>query len=550
MNQNTNNMLSKAKPIGFWNFGLNGILKEQKDDFQKAIYSLNEPFFVVMNHGNYAIAQGGYAQISTENTESGLPLFAYIPAYSLQNLGDRSFCDDHGLSHPYIAGAMAHGINSLALVETLAQNGMLSFFGSAGQSPEKVKEAIVYLSSKLHGKPYGFNLIHSPGEPGLEDSIVRLYLERNICLVEASAYLDLTLPLVRYRLAGIHSDSDGRIITPHKIIAKVSRIELAEKFFSPPPEKLVAELVKNGTITQQQASLARHIPMAQDLTVEADSGGHTDNRPTFGLVPTMLALRNRLQKQYNFAQSLRVGVAGGIATPLSVAAAFSMGAAYIVTGSINQACVESGTSDTVREMLAQTQQADVTMAHAADMFEMGVKVQVIKRGTMFAMRSAKLYDIYHQYESIESIPVSIRESLEKQYFHSTIEKVWAGTCQYFEERDPSQIAKAMKNPKYKMALIFRWYLGQTSRWAISGLPERKIDYQIWCGPAMGAFNEWAKDSFLEKPQNRKAANVAKNLLYGGVTIMRMNYLQSCGISLDYTSMLPKPMTDIEMQSFF
>ena len=65
-----------------------------------------------------------------------------------------------------------------------------------------------------------------------------------------------------------------------------------------------------------------------------------------------------------------------------------MGAAWILTGSINQACRESGTSDVVRTMLAETEQADVIMAPAADMFEMGVDVQVLKRGTMFSMRAA------------------------------------------------------------------------------------------------------------------------------------------------------------------
>ncbi len=535
--------------LGFWNVGSNGILKREKDALQKAIYSLYKPFFIVEDQNGFAVAQDGYAVIGQAKAENALPLLAYIPALPLENLGDRSFCKDHGLEMPYVAGAMAHGINSIQMVEKLSEKGMLSFFGAAGLSPEKVKEAILYFSSKLKGKPYGLNLIHSPGEPGLEDSIVDLYLEHQVNLVEASAYLDLTLPLIRYRLSGIHCDEEGKIVTPHKIIAKVSRVELAEKFFSPPPEKLVAELVKMGKITQKEASLSRHIPVAQDLTAEADSGGHTDNRPTFGLVPSMMALKNRLQAQYNFAQALRLGVGGGIATPVSAAAAFTMGAAYLVTGSVNQACTESGTSDTVREMLAQTQQADVTMAHAADMFEMGVKVQVIKRGTMFAMRSARLYEIYNQYESLEQIPGTVRESLEKQFFHSPIEKVWSSTCQYFEERDPSQIAKALKNSKYKMALVFRWYLGQTSRWAISGIPERKIDYQIWCGPAMGAFNEWAKNSFLEKPQNRHVSTIAWNLLYGAAIVMRINYLQACGIQFPYHSLLPNPMTEEEIQNF-
>ena len=81
-----------------------------------------------------------------------------------------------------------------------------------------------------------------------------------------------------------------------------------------------------------------------------------------------------------------------------------MGAAYLVTGSVNQSCVEAGTSDAVRRMLAQAQQADVAMAPAADMFEMGVKVQVLKRGTLFAMRAARLYELYRTHEGLDRHP--------------------------------------------------------------------------------------------------------------------------------------------------
>src|SRR5690606_4321607 len=133
-------------------------------------------------------------------------------------------------------------------------------------------------------------------------------------------------------------------------------------------------------------------------TVEADSGGHTDNRPALTLFPGMVALRDAIQSAHGYADPPRLGLAGGIATPDSVAAAFSMGAAYVLTGSINQACVEAGTAETVRRMLAEAGQADVIMAPAADMFEMGVKLQVLKRGTMFAMRARKLYELYRAHE--------------------------------------------------------------------------------------------------------------------------------------------------------
>ena len=79
--------------------------------------------------------------------------------------------------------------------------------------------------------------------------------------------------------------------------------------------------------------------------------------------------------------------------------------------------------------------------------------------------------------------------------------------------------------------MFRWYLGQSSRWANAGVPDRKIDYQVWCGPAMGAFNEWAKGSFLEQPANRRVVTVALNLLYGAALTTRLGQLRAQGVGL-------------------
>src|SRR4051812_12769234 len=348
-----------------------------------------------------------------------------VPPVLPHNLGDRGFLADVGLRHPYVTGSMANGIASVEIVEEMARAGMLAFFGAAGLSAGRVTAAIDRLQASVGDTPHGFNLIHSPNEPRLEAEVAELYARRGVRLVEASAYLDLTPPIVRYRLDGIHEGPDGRVVCPNRVIAKVSRIEVATRFFSPAPERMVAELVRDGALTAQQAELAKRVPVAQDVTAEADSGGHTDNRPAITLIPTLLALRDRLQSQFRYETPLRVGAAGGIATPASAAAAFLMGAAYILTGSINQACVESGSSDAVREMLAQAEQADVIMAPAADMFEMGVKVQVLKRGTMFAMRAAKLYELYRGHGSLEELPAPERAQLEKNLFRGPIEDIWA-----------------------------------------------------------------------------------------------------------------------------
>jgi len=517
-----------------------------EDRLERALGQVGTPFLVV------AGPEGGFELVEADpdgfDARGGGRVLGYLPACRPDSLGDASFREEHGLRYAYASGAMANGIGSAEIVEAMARAGMLGIFGAAGLPLRVVEGTIDRLQRSLGREtPYGFNLIHSPNDPALESAVVDLYLRRGVRLVEASAYLDLTLPVVRYRVRGIHRDGSGRVVAPNRIIAKVSRVEVATKFLSPPPERFLRELVATGEITAEQAAMAGSIPMAGDLTAEADSGGHTDNQPAIVLTPTMLALRDRLQSQFGFDRPVRVGAAGGISTPWSAASAFAMGASYVVVGSVNQACVESGTSDAVRRMLAQAQQADIAMAPAADMFEMGVKVQVLKRGTMFAMRGAKLLEYYRAYDSIDAIPPGDRASLEKMYFKAPLETIWGQTRGYFLERDPGQVERADRDPKHKMALVFRWYLGKASHWANAGDPARAVDYQVWCGPAMAAFNEWVRGTFLESPEQRRVETVARNILYHAAVLTRARTLASQGVPIPpgVPRLSPLPLAGIE-----
>ena len=529
-------------PSGWWHPGNEAPLLSA-EDLRDCLYRLDEPFSVVVSQGRYAVARGGEAVLgaTARRNEGALPLVAYVSPCPPERLGDDSFCRDHGIQYPYVAGAMANGISSEEMVEAMGHGGMLGFFGSAGLSLQRVEAAIDRLQANLGDRPYGFNLINSPNEKGLEEAVVDLYLRRGVHLVSASAYMALSPAVVKFRVHGIHRNDDGEIVTPNRIIAKVSRVEVATGFCSPPPEKILRKLVEQGAITEAQADLARQIPVAQDITVEADSGGHTDRRAAIVLLPTLCALRDRLQAKHGYAQALRVGLAGGIATPASAVAAFSMGAAYVLTGTINQACVEAGTCDEVRAMLAGAQQADVAMAPAADMFEMGVELQVLKRGTLFAMRGQKLYGLYRSYDSLEAIPADERAKIEKDIFRAPLNEIWSQTAAFFRDRDPQQLSKADKNPKHKMALVFRWYLGQSSNWANRGVAGRNVDYQVWCGSSMGAFNEWTKGTFLENPEQRRVLMVAHNLLLGAAVTIRLNALRQRGVNLPTALCATPPM---------
>ena len=130
--------------------------------------------------------------------------------------------------------------------------------------------------------------------------------------------------------------------------------------------------------------------------------------------------------------------------------------------------------------------------------------------------------------------------LEKQYFRASLDETWESTKEFFRKTDPTQIARAEADPKHKMALIFRSYLGQSSRWANAGEPTRTVDYQVWCGPAMGAFNEWVKGSILEHPENRKVVTVALNILYGAGVTLRVNILNTQGILIPSEWSRPAP----------
>lgn len=523
--------IHNSGPLGTWAAGAgNGVRTYTALD--EALPRLDMPLYVIEDRGELMYATGGEARLGCTDTQPGQAhVLAFAPPCLPDRLGNPSFCEDFGLLYPCYAGSMAHGISSEDLVAAMGEAGMLAFFGAAGLSPARLKQAISQLSKRMAGLPFGINLINSPNDSEWERIAVELFLDGGITLIEASAYLLPTPALVKFRVKGLTQDAQGGVSAPNRIIAKVSRVEVARRLMEPPPAKILEKLVASGEITAEEAHLAQFVPLAQDITAEADSGGHTDHRHALAILPSMLRLAKEIQAGRRYARAPRVGLAGGIGTPSAAAAAFSMGAAYIVTGSVNQACLESGTSPEVRSLLARAAQTDVADAPAADMFETGINVQVLKKGTRFAERASKLFELYRRHASLEDIPEEQRAKLQETIFQQPLEDVWAETERFFESRNPRQLEKAKKDPKHKMALVFRWYLGRAVHWANSGTEGRLEDYQIWCGPAMGAFNDWTRDTFMEDVSRRSAPVAALNMLYGAALLQRLETLRAQGVRI-------------------
>jgi PfaD family protein len=462
-----------------------------------------------------------------------LALKGVVPEVAPGALGSAEFRAAHGVRLSYVAGAMAGGIASAELVIAMANAGLIGFYGSGGVPIEAVEAALEQVSAGCaEGTAWGFNLLNNPAEPAVEERTVDLYLKHGVRRVSASAYMGLTPAILRYRLSGVERAASGGITCPNKVFAKISRPEVAEKFLRPAPDQMIAELVKAGQLSLNEAELARQIPVAEDITAEADSGGHTDHRPLVVLLPEIQALRDRIAIEQDYASRgihPRVGAAGGLGTPSACWAALAMGADYVLTGSVNQAAVEAGTSEMTKKLLADASFYDVSSGPAPDMFEIGAKVQVLSRGSMYAQRAQKLYDLYKAHGDMADIPSKERKRLEKQIFKRPLDEVWEGTRAYWAERDPKQVEKAERDGRHKMALTFRWYLGMTSRWARIGEADRKRDFQVWCGPSMGGFNSWASGGPLEALNARTVVGIADALMAGAAVEARRALARTLGL---------------------
>ena len=429
-------------------------------------------------------------------------------------LGSADFRKDYGIDYSYVAGAMYKGISSKDLVVRMAKAKMLAFFGTGGLSLQNISANIDAIQQELSKTdPYGMNLLYNIENPEFEMNTVKLYLQKGVCNIEASAYMQITEPLAYFHISGLEKTVTGTVVNRHKILAKLSRPEVAEEFMRPVSERILNNLLEKNLITREQAARSKNIPISHDICIEADSGGHTDRGIATVLYPSIERLRQDIQKEYQYSKNIRIGLAGGIGTPMAAAAAFVMGADFILTGSINQCTIEANTSSEVKDLLQTINVQDTGYAPSGSAFELGSKVQVLKKGVLFPVRANKLYNLFSQYTSLEEIPERTILQLEKNYFKKSLSEVWDETKNYLQTQGKQhEIEKAEKHSKHKMALIFRWYFSFSTRIALQGDINNKVDFQIHTGPALGAFNQWVKGTPLGNWKNRHVDEIGIKLM--------------------------------------
>jgi trans-AT polyketide synthase/acyltransferase/oxidoreductase domain-containing protein len=456
------------------------------------------------------------------------------------NLGNTYFRKLYNVRYSYVVGSMYKGISSIKMVSSLARQHIMSYFGTGGLSLDTIEFELDKLIADIgYDLPFGANLLCNTSKPELEEQTVNLLLKKRIHKIEASAFSGMTKSIVLYRLRGLEEiqDGSGSVKINNLIQGKISRPEVALKFLKPAPKRILKELLAEGKITEKQAELSQRVPMADCICVESDSGGHTDNAIIQAILPTILRLRDTIVKEYQYQRKIYVGAAGGIGTPEAAASMFMLGADYIQTGSINQCTVEAGTSDLVKDMLQQMNVQDTSMAPAGDMFEIGSKVQVLKKGVFFPLKANKLYEVYKQFNSIEEIDNVTKNYLEEKIFKKTLAVVEQETIQFHSERNPAEIKHMRDNPKIRMARIFQWYFGFSNRIALGGDEKDKTDFQIFCGPALGACNQWLKDTSYHNWRNRRVVELADMIMRGCESYIkeRINYLIKEEVALENVS---------------
>ena len=426
-------------------------------------------------------------------------------------LGSAAFRRAYGARFACVIGGMGQGVGGAALVAAACRHGFPAFLGTFGRPLGAISNDIDRMRREVGDELWGVNVRFDALDPDWENRLLRLLIDADVRRVEASGYIAPTEALVRHRARGLGA---GEQSPATRLLVKVTRPEVADAFLRPAPDRLVAGLVAGGLITRDQAEAVRRVPLATEMCVLADSAGPTDRGRSLTHFPALLACRDRAAVETGHVVPL--GLGGGIGSPPAIAAALAMGADFVLTGSINQCSVEADTSDLVKDLLQRMNVQDTAYAPSGELFEYGAQVQVLKRGVLFPARAAKLYDLYRRFDSLDSLDAATTAQLEDRYFGRPLTEVSAQIRAHLSVADRDRFDA---NERWRMALVFSSYCRQAYTLAQQGHEDAQVDFQVYCSPALGAFNQWAAGSDLEDWRRRRVGDVNERLMDASAALM-------------------------------
>lgn len=442
-------------------------------------------------------------------------------------LGDPAFREDHGVSHAYVGGSMMHGVASAAMVIALGKAGFLGFYGADGVDRATALADIAAIRSALGQASFGVGITADWTDPDHDLRRVEAYLAAGVRLIEVSGFLLPSPALVRFRLKGAHRSATGQAVAKNRILARVGRPAAATAFLEPSPAPIVSRLLQDGLITREEAEAAPHLPLADDICAQADGGGPTDGANLLSLLPALLVLRDRQHTASPGLPRVRIGAAGALGTPHAVAGAFMMGADFVLLSSIHQCTLEAGTSALVKDMLQAIEVGDTDHAPSGPLFEQGGQVQVLRKGVFFPARARKLYSVWQHHASLESIDAQTRDQIEEKFLGMSFDVAWQAACKDAERSSSASIvaaelARTERDPKARMATVFRHYFTLGMRSALAGDAARRVNFEVPCGPGLGALNGWISNLPW---QQRPVAEIARRIMDGAAELVDARALQ-------------------------
>ncbi|MGY0236825.1 hypothetical protein [Longispora urticae] len=275
-------------------------------------------------------------------------------------LGSAAFRADYGVRYSYLAGALPSAVTSVDLCLRLGKAGLLGFYG-AEHMP---LAAVVAALDELRDTPFGMEL-----PAGRESELVDRYLDAGVRCVDATGYTEPTPDLLRYRFSA----------GPRQLLVNVASPAAALPFLLPPesaawtgPDPESAAWAGPDP-APRPGSVAPGLPVATDIAVLGGNVAH---------LLALVRLRDRL------GSPTRIGYGGGLGTREGVAAAFVLGADFVVAGSVNHPTPEAGATDEVRDALAAL---DVATGSPVGAFNHDV------RGTPLADWRARHVDVVAEY---------------------------------------------------------------------------------------------------------------------------------------------------------
>ncbi|KJK59192.1 hypothetical protein UK12_05775 [Saccharothrix sp. ST-888] len=442
-----------------------------------------------------------------------------VPTITPERLGAASFRARYGLRRAYLVGSAGTGVGSAGLVEALGRAGLMGFHdirpGTAGSGAPvggTVPGGAVAGGALLGGVPLG--------RSGAEAATVDALLGQGVDRVESDHPLGPSRELVRFRCSGAHLDASGRPTAVRHVLARVHGPDHAAAFLSPPADAVLDALVRDGDLTDEEAAAGRRLPVACDVWTDAGSGWRTHTADTGQLLCSVRRVAEQAAVAHGYREPLHVGVGSGVGGPESAAAAFALGADFVVTTGINLCAEESPVPAAVRELLAAVGPADTGWAPAADHFELGARVRVVRRGTLFPARANRLLRLYRTHRAYGDIDSRTRRHIESAVLGRPFEELCEGLCA--ELRAAGR--PVPDGPRRRMALAFRWYLEESARWAIRAEPGRSADYQLRCGPELAEFNRaasapGASGSAPSGGPDRSVAGIADWIMSGAAELL-------------------------------